>query len=75
MGKNTIYEKQVVSVIANFKRKSNYAKGKLKTFPTQPLLIYGYSFDSPFRLELTKKAIFIKTPGQAEDLVLFGVMI
>ena len=75
MGKNKIYEKQVASVIENFKRKSNYAKGKLKTFPTQPLLIYGYSVDSPFRLEPTKKAVFIKTPGQAEDLVLFGVMI
>ena len=32
--KTTIYEKQVVSVIENSKRKSNYAKGKLKTFRT-----------------------------------------
>jgi len=63
MRKNKIYEKQVASVIENFKRKSNHAKGKLKTFPTQPLLIYGYSVDLPFRLEPYQKSYIYYNTG------------
>ena len=46
--KNKIYEKRVASAIENCKRKSNYAKGKFKTFQIQGLLNYGYSVDLPF---------------------------
>ena len=53
---NKIYEKQVVGVIENFKRKTNYAKGKFKTSRTQSLLNYGYSVDLPFREELYQKS-------------------
>ena len=53
---NTIYKKQVTSIIENCKRKSNYAKGKFKTFRTRCLLNYRYSVDLPFRLELYQKS-------------------
>ena len=53
---NKIYEKLVVSVIELCKRKSTYAKGNLKTFRTLRLLIYGYSVDLPFCLELYQKS-------------------
>ena len=53
---NKIYEKQLASVIENCERKSNYTKGKFKTFRTQSFLNYGYSVDLPFRLELNRKS-------------------
>ena len=59
-GKNSrnkkLYEKQVISIIENCKRKSNYAKGKFKTFRTRCLLKYRYSVDLPFRLEIYQKS-------------------
>ena len=60
---NKIYEKQVASVIENCKRKSNYSKGKLKTFRTLRLFIYGYSVDLPFRLEPYQKSICVSNTG------------
>ena len=53
--RNKIYEKQVASVIEDCERKSNDANGKLETFRTLRLLMYGYSVDLSFRLELYQK--------------------
>ena len=79
MGKNSrnnkIYVKQVASVVENCKWKSNYTKGKFKTFPTQILFNCGYSNDLPFPLDLYQKRYMclIKIPGHAAALLSFGV--
>ena len=80
MGKNSrnnkIYVKQVASVIENCKLKSNYTKGKFKTFRTQILFNCGYSNDLPFPLDLYQKRYMclIKIPGHAAALLSFGVI-